>query len=137
MNNNGRLYHIPNNLDEPPYLIGSCCKECGDTHFPPKGACPMCLKNSTLQIVPIGQKGTIRSFSIMHVAPPGYPVPHVQAMVKLEEGPLVFSILNTNDIDSIFLEQPVRLTIGPVRKNDKGEDIIGWMYQPEGGVISE
>lgn len=133
MDNNRRLYYKPANANEKPYLIGSTCKECGDTHFPPKGACPNCLKNNTLEEVKIGQKGRISSYSILHVAPPGFPVPHIQAMVKLEEGPLVFSILNTDDVESVSLDQPVRLTIAPIRKNKNGEDVIGWMYQPEGG----
>lgn len=137
VDNNGRLFYQPTNPDEKPYLIGSTCKDCGDIHFPPKGACPECLINNTLQEVKIGQKGRISSYSILHVAPPGFPVPHIQAMVKLEEGPLVFSILDTSEIESVSLNQPVRLTIGPIRKKENGEDVIGWLYQPEGVVQGE
>ncbi|RFU64990.1 Zn-ribbon domain-containing OB-fold protein [Peribacillus glennii] len=129
----GRLFYKPDDSKQKPYLIGSACQQCGDIHFPPKGACPNCLKPNTLQEVKIGEKGKISSFSILHVAPPGFPVPHVQAMVKLDEGPLVFSILKTEDIDSVALNQLVRLTIGPVRRSENGEEIVGWMYQPEGG----
>ncbi|WP_078428263.1 Zn-ribbon domain-containing OB-fold protein [Alkalihalobacterium alkalinitrilicum] len=133
MDNNERLFHRPTTSDDIPYLIGSSCKDCGDIHFPPKGACPNCLVNHTLEKINIGQKGYISSYSILHVAPIGFPIPHIQAMVKLEEGPLVFSILNINETDDLAIGQPVELTIGSIRKDENGEDIIGWMYQPEGG----
>jgi uncharacterized OB-fold protein len=134
VNIEGRLYVNSSSLNEKPYLIGSSCRECSTVYFPPKGACPECLINNTLETVNIGQQGVISSFSILHVAPEGFIIPHVQAMVKLEEGPLVFSILETSDVYSVAIGQPVHLTIGTIRTKEDGEEIFGWKYQPEGEI---
>lgn len=132
MDNHGRLYVNPSNPEGQPYLIGTSCEKCGDVQFPPKGACPNCLVPGTLREEKIGAKGTISSYSILHVAPEGFPVPHVQAMVKLDEGPLIFSILDTENTEAVAINQPVNLTIGTIQKKANGEDVVGWMYKPEG-----
>lgn len=101
-------------------------------HFPPKGACPNCLVNNTLEEIKMGKEGVIRSYSILHVAPSGFPIPHIQAMIKLDEGPLIFSILNVDVSNEIRIGQPVELTIDTIRKGEDGEKTIGWMYKPKG-----
>jgi uncharacterized protein len=127
---------MPVSPDDQPYLIGNRCNMCGNAFFPYKGACPICLTDETLEWIPMGKRGTISSFSILHVAHPGFTVPHIQAMVKLDEGPLIFSLI-TNcppEPDALYIGQPVKLCLGPIRNQDKGEPVIGWMYEPVGGI---
>ena len=127
-----RLFHIPSGEGDEPYLIGNRCRACGSVFFPPKGGCPNCLREDTLESIPIGRRGRISSFSILHVAPPGFPVPHVQAMIRLDEGPLVFSLLKdvSPEPNAVAIGDAVRLFIGEVRKDEHGNPIIGWLYRP-------
>jgi uncharacterized OB-fold protein len=76
------------------HLQGSKCETCGRTFFPLRRNCPICLENRPMKTVRLSDRGTLSSFVVASVAPPGYEVPHVQGYIDLDhDGPTIFSLL--------------------------------------------
>jgi uncharacterized OB-fold protein len=73
-------------------LLGLHCESCKAITFPPQGVCHKC-SGSRLKSTEMCGKGTIRTFTVVRVAPEGKLPPYVVAMVELEEGPWVMGNL--------------------------------------------
>ena len=79
-------------------LLGLKCKDCGNITVPPKMTCQECA-GTNLDIVELGKRGKIVTFTVVNVAPEGRQneVPYIIALVKLDEGPWIMG--NLSDID--------------------------------------
>ena len=79
--------------------------------------------------------GTLRSFSIIHRAAKGVPVPYVSAIVDLDGGGTVKgNVVNTEpDPDHVTLGMRVRLTTYPTGTDDEGTECIAFGFEPEEG----
>jgi len=79
--------------------------------------------------------GTLRSFSIIHRAAKGVPVPYVSAIVDLDGGGAVKgNVVNTEpDPDHVTLGMRVRLTTYPTGTDDEGTECIAFGFEPEEG----
>lgn len=68
------------------------CTDCGEAHFPPRVVCPYCL-SSDVALVESDGDGRVYSFSVVHVdyhPTWGSRTPYVNALVALDDGPVVF-----------------------------------------------
>jgi len=74
-------------------LLGLKCRKCGEYTAPPKINCLNCA-SSDLEVVELSGKGTVRTYSVIRVAPEGHQAPYVVALVELEEGPWVLGNLD-------------------------------------------
>ena len=79
-------------------LLGLKCKECGSITVPPKMVCRNCT-SPELEIVELGGKGEIRTFTTINVAAEGREgeLPYTIVLVELDEGPWIMG--NLIDID--------------------------------------
>ena len=77
-------------------LLGLHCRSCGAYTVPPQGVCRNC-QGQTLLPVEVKGRGTIRTFTVIRVAPEGKQAPDVLALVELEEGPWVMGLLPEED----------------------------------------
>jgi len=79
-------------------LLGLKCKECGTVTVPPKIACRKCA-GSDMEIVELGGKGKIETFTVVNVTSEGREaeVPYVIVLVGLDEGPWVMGNLTGID----------------------------------------
>ncbi|MFX1566704.1 MAG: Zn-ribbon domain-containing OB-fold protein [Promethearchaeota archaeon] len=66
------------------------CSSCGTLHLPPRLFCPNC-NNKTTDWTQLSGEGTIRSFTVIHIAGTKYTedVPYIVSIVALKEGPSV------------------------------------------------
>jgi len=69
-------------------LLGLKCKQCGTINLPPRMVCGQC-ESLDMEIVELGGRGSIQTFSTVYVAPEGREaeVPYIIVMVSLDEGP--------------------------------------------------
>ena len=75
-------------------LAGTKCEKCGRVFFPARRNCPRCLDDQFTKQITLSTQGTLQSFSVSKVAPPGYSIPHAQGYVDLaDHGPRIFSLL--------------------------------------------
>ncbi len=68
-------------------LMGSACKGCGYSTFPPRADCPECL-GGEFEFREYNGKGTVYTYSVIAAAPTGFDdvAPYTIAVVDLEEG---------------------------------------------------
>lgn len=79
-------------------LLGLKCSECGVITVPPKMVCRKCA-SPDMDIVELGGKGKIQTFTTVYVAPEGRQgeCPYIIVLVELDEGPWIMG--NLIDID--------------------------------------
>lgn len=72
---------------------------CEEKIFPPRDICPYCGQNAQKKIEMSG-KGTVYSYTTIYEAPTGFEkfAPYVEALVKLDEGPMVLAQLTDLDV---------------------------------------
>jgi uncharacterized OB-fold protein len=98
-------------------FLGLTCDECGAYTFPPRGVCSKCGSQRT-QVTEIQGKGTIRTFTIIRVAPEGMNPPYIVAIVELDQGPWVMGNvvgLNPDDLDMDLIGSKVIMASQPVK----------------------
>ena len=117
--------------DDQPYLLGSRCTACGYVSFPRKEVCPACVKKGCLEDIELSRTGKIDTFSVLHVAAPGFPVPYVVGYVRVEEGPRVFGIIQRDEEspDSLEIGQEAELVLGKICEDQEGNEIMGFQFR--------
>ncbi len=122
----------PESSAEKPYLLGSRCRKCGYTCFPKKEVCVICREDQTMEDLKMGQSGTLETFAVMQVGPPGFQVPYVIGYVRTREGAIVFAPITGCEAkdDALEMGEEMELVIEKVREDEKGNNLIGWKYRP-------
>ena len=79
-------------------LLGLKCNACGNITCPPKMTCQECT-STDLEVVELGGKGKIQTFTSVHVASENREneAPYTIVLVELDEGPWIMG--NLIDID--------------------------------------
>jgi len=69
------------------YFMGSRCKECGATSFPPRADCEECMSGD-FEFVEVTGRGILNTFTKIVAAPTGFDdvAPYIVGVVDLEEG---------------------------------------------------
>jgi len=114
-----------------PHLRANECRTCGARYFDRRNACAKCGKTE-FRPARVENRGVIKSFTIVHRAAPGIPVPYVSAIIETEDGTSVRSnIVNCPaDPETVSLGMSVRLTTYPIGIDDEGTEAIAFGYEP-------
>ena len=59
-------FTVPEDRGEPPKLLGTVCKDCGEYFFPKRAVCAKCLSENTAQVEVEG-RGTLYSYTFVHM----------------------------------------------------------------------
>lgn len=92
-------------------FLGLKCEDCGTYIFPSQGVCGGC-GSEKLEVTEIKGEGTIRTFTVIRVAPEGMKPPYIVAMVELEEGAWVTGNvmdINPDEADMGLIGRKVKL----------------------------
>ena len=111
-------------------LLGSRCRECGVTLFPPRQICPRCMKEGILEAVPLSRRGALYTYTVIRQAPPRYPVPYAVGYVDLPEGVRVFAQLEGWDKRELRLGEAMEVCFTTLRKNEAKEEMVGYRFRP-------
>ena len=93
-------------------LLGLKCNSCNTVTFPPMARCREC-NGTDLEITEIAGEGTMRTFTVIRVAPEGMTAPYIVAMAEIDEGAWVMGNLvdlNPDDADMNLIGK--RVTLG-------------------------
>lgn len=94
-----------------PYLIGSRCEACGQTHLGHFENCPKCTARGRLREVRLGTTGSLYNYTIVYRSLPGVTVPFIAAVVDLDGGGTVKG--NLLEVDpkpgSVAFGMPVKM----------------------------
>ena len=114
------------------HLLGSKCEKCGQTYFPSRRNCPRCMDEEWIRHIPLSDRGTLQSFVVASVAPPGFDAPHAQGYIDLhEDGPRIFSVL-TEYGDGSRLQSGREMGLKVIKRgrDEKDRVIIGYRFRP-------
>ena len=107
------------------------CDACGACYWGRRNACSNCGGKS-FHAADAPETGTLRSYTIVHRAAPGVPVPFVAAIVELADGTFVSA--NLRDVPPepsvITLGQPVRLTTFVAGTDQEGTQAVAFGFTP-------
>lgn len=125
------LFEAGADESDAPALLGSRCSNCGEVVFPRMSDCPNCVNHNTMEPYRLRGHGHLRDFVVAHRGPTGMAVPYVQAYVKLDDGPVIYTNLDGVEPDESRIEAgiEVEMRIGVVKSVD-GVDFLGWTFHP-------
>jgi methylmalonyl-CoA mutase C-terminal domain/subunit len=114
------------------YLEGLRCHSCGRVYFPVRRNCPTCLDDRSIARVPLSNRGTLHSFAVASVAPPGYTAPHAQGYVDLAEGgPRIFALLADYEASpGLMIGGEMALSIVRLGTDDQNRVRVGYRFRP-------
>lgn len=96
-------------------LVLQRCEKCGWHQYPAVQFCPQC--NGSLQWVPVSGRGTLHTFTLIHMV---YnqafkeDVPYNVSVIELEEGPFIVSNMVNCPNNEIKIGTPVRVVFEDV-----------------------
>ena len=85
------------------------CRGCGEAHWYPRLACPLCFSDDTVWEESPGE-GVIYTFSVMR---PTSPTPFAIGYVTLDEGPSMLTNFVDCDLSTLRIGQRVKLRFQP------------------------
>jgi uncharacterized OB-fold protein len=126
------FFTIPDDLAEPPRLLGSRCRACGEHFFPRRVVCARCLAEGCEDVL-LGPRGTLWTFTWVHVpffgkkeaSGGGYGV----GQVDLPEGPRIQAVLSGARED-LAIGIPMQLELETLRETPEGEAVVIHRFRP-------
>ena len=112
-----------------PRLLAGRCSTCRELHFPTSDTCPYCGGGTTTE--KIGPDATLRLFTVVQTAPPGYqgPVPYGFGVVELNgTGLCVLGRLEETSLERLRPGLPMRLRIAPLFTDADGRSVLSWSF---------
>lgn len=108
-------------------LAGTRCRACGAHFFPRRQICARCL-SADMETVPLGERGILYTYTVVHQAAPGFPTPYILGYADLPDGVRVLAPLADIDPDEVQIGMPVILRVEPVRTDAEGRTLIGYRW---------
>ena len=126
------FFTIPDDPAEPPRLLGSRCRACGEHFFPRRVVCARCLAQGCEDVL-LGPRGTLWTFTWVHVpffgkkeaSGAGYGV----GQVDLPEGPRIQAVLSGARED-LAIGIPMQLELETLRETAEGEAVVIHRFRP-------
>ncbi|MCU1449274.1 MAG: hypothetical protein JWP02_1444 [Acidimicrobiales bacterium] len=118
-----------------PHLVAHACEACGALYFDRRNACAKCGKTA-FGSKKLGDKGTVKAFTIVARAAPNVKVPYVSAIVGLDGGGVVkANVVNVEpDPEHVRLNMPVRMTTFVAGVDDDGTEAVAFGFEPDGSA---
>lgn len=130
-------FTVPDDPAEPPRLLGTRCRDCGEHFFPRRAICARCLSGAT-EDCELSANGTLYSFTFVHFPLfgstnmehfSGYGV----GQVDLPEGPRIQAPLAGGQ-EEFVVGQEVQLELDKLREDDTGHDLMIVRFRPVQGA---
>ncbi|KPM52244.1 hypothetical protein CcI49_34215 [Frankia sp. CcI49] len=113
-----------------PRLVAQECEQCSARFFDRRNACASCGATA-FRAVAVPREGTVHTFSIVSMAPPGVPVPFVAAVVDCGGTRVRGCLVNVEPRpENVTLGMKVRLTTVPVGADSAGVEAVGYGFEP-------
>jgi len=121
---------IPSSFKKP-YLLGSKCRSCGETLFPPSHSCRRCSSRD-LDEVALSRRAKLCSFTSIMVKLPGAKLepPYFVGIVELPEGERIRTLLTDSSPDSLKIGDEMEVVIDIVYRDELDREVLGWKFRP-------
>jgi len=126
------FFTIPDAVDEPPRLLGSRCRACGEHFFPRRRVCARCLAEGCEDVL-LGPDGTLFTWTWVYVpffgGRRGEGAGYAVGQVDLPEGPRIQAVLSGGK-DAFRIGLPMQLELEAVRETPEGEAVVIHRFRP-------
>lgn len=119
-----------------PRLVGTRCRQCGARFFPRRAVCARCLSQDT-EVVPLGSRGTLYTFTVVFQSTPEFRTPYILAYVDLPEGVRLLAPLEGLAPEQVRFGMALDLRVEAVRHDAEGRAVIGYRLYPAAEVAHE
>ena len=112
-------------------LLGAHCSQCGEYFFGQVLFCQNC-SSKDLDSVELSKQGTLYSYTIVRVPPPGWQgvVPYAIGQVELPEGPHVLSEVVGCPFDDIKIGMKLGLDLVIGGQDPRSNQVIVYKWRP-------
>ena len=127
---NEKLFKLPS-PEEESRLTGVKCRSCGELFFPRRTKCIKCFAEE-MEEEPLGRRGKVYSYTIVHHATPGYkgPIPYAVGAVELPGGIVILSPLTQCQLDQLKIGMDVELVLEKLYEDENGNEVISYKFKP-------
>ena len=118
--------------DEPAYLWGVVCKQCGAKYLGARTACGNCASTGPFEETRFGDEGELYVFSVVHQTVPGLEAPYVAAIFDLDDGVSVRANvygLDPTKPSADWFGMRVKMFAVKVRVDREGNDIVAIKFR--------
>jgi uncharacterized OB-fold protein len=126
------FFTIPDDLAEPPRLLGSRCPACGEHFYPRRLVCARCLREGTDDVL-LGPTGRLHTWTYVHVPlfakKDGSVDAYGVGQVDLPEGPRVQAIL-VGGPDDFEIGMALELDLETLRTDPDGTEVVIYRFRP-------
>ena len=113
-----------------PFLVAQECVVCAARYFDRRNACASC-STTEFRVVEIATEGVLRTFTIVHFAAEGVPVPFVAGVVDCDGTSVRTNIVNVaSDPQHVTTGMRVRLATVSIGADENGVDAVGYGFEP-------
>ena len=120
--------------DGDPYLEGHKCSSCNSIFIGERSVCSNCSSRDKMEVITLGSKGKLYTYSIVFRSFPGIDVPCISAIVDLDDGGTLKGNLIDCDPDpeKIKFDMPVEIVFDDAlgRKDAEGNSYISYFFKP-------
>ncbi len=115
-------------------LLGWRCRRCNEHFFGDVFFCRSC-SNRDLEAVELGARGTLYSYTIVRVPPPGWKgdVPYALGQVELPQGPHVLCRVVECPPERLRLGMALELTTQVATEDEDGTQSLVYAWRPAVG----
>lgn len=112
-------------------LVGVRCRDCGAYAFGHAVFCQACT-SAVLEPVELTPSGTLYSYTVVWVPPPGWPgeVPYVLGQIELPEGPHVLAEVVGCRHEELAIGEAVELALQQLRPEGSDSDLVVYKWRP-------
>jgi hypothetical protein len=95
-------------------LMAVRCVRCRHLMIPPREICSKC-RSSRVEWAQLGHKGTLVTYTVVHVAPPAFKhmTPYAVGIVEMSEGVKIPSIIRTSRLETLKIGMELELDFSP------------------------
>lgn len=120
-------------------MIGSRCKICKTTYYPPRTVCPKCKEarykgDPVMEREQFSGKGYVRSYTKIHVGPPDFQnqTPYTMAIIKMDEGPRITGQIIDCAAEEVEIGMRVEAVLRKIRQEgETGVIYYGYKFRPD------
>ena len=117
-------------LGDEPHLKAHECTSCAARFFDRRNACASCGATS-FKDVALPTRGELKTYTIVHFAAPGVPVPFVAALVDCGGTSVRANLVNIEpDPNVIKMGMMVQLLIQPIGTDSNGVEAMRYAFEP-------
>jgi uncharacterized OB-fold protein len=118
--------------DEPPRLLGTRCRACGERFYPRRAVCARCLSEDVEETL-LGPRGTLHTWTWLRFPSfgdaRGAGTGHGAGQIDLAEGVRVQAVLEGERGD-FRIGIPMEMVLAPAGTDAEGREIVMYRFRP-------